>query len=564
MKAFGARSVTAVGLLAGTAVTMWQLERFRADYWAQLSPWVTFLAGGFAVLAGTLVFVYWRLAERSHSYLRFGERLPFGDETALLAARGRALVVGRAPFVDVVDLPPRAMHAMYVAIVLGIALIGLDNRAVALLREAPSRFGPSSIEYCRPPEPPKREPQRRQGCALVERAFKLGYTKSLGSCAPAEAKRELTQVCTRRQLDEPYFHFAWRRLADSVDELRTTDDGPGILDRFAQQLDHIAAIARATLATVAMRARSSHHLFTNLPDPRPTLRERVDGLLERGCGARLAHLAHFPRMEDGPAGPSKLFEHVLAQLMFNPSYKPIVAQCEEVVVHWSAPPDTCARLADRPVAALDELGALDSVRGVLASRATIVELQHRARQLGPARANDVPPAQRVVSFQCLMFDRKGADPLPAGGAGRAPPPRLASLVDPAAEPAAPVERPLVLDGERLAAREVRMKPLVGDGASQIRLYKQLAALLAPGFGYGRLTSNQAVGATPEEAALAEAFRQPAFWLTKLDLLHDADLFLGNDWLARRPDLLEVYPYHLHLQNFIEIFRRQYRQHEGRL
>jgi len=204
-------------------------------------------------------------------------------------------------------------------------------------------------------------------------------------------------------------------------------------------------------------------------------------------------------------------------------------------VHWNARPDTCARLADRPVAALGELGELGAVRGMLDRRATGAEV----RELDPARARDLPPAQRIVSFQCLMFD-------------------------PAAELAAPVERTLVLDGERLAVREVRMKPLVGDGASQIRLYKQLAALMAPGFGYGRLTSNQAVGATPEEAALAETFRQPAFGLTKLDLLRDADLFLGNDWLAKRPDLLEVYPYHLHLQNFIEIFRRQYRQHEGRL
>jgi hypothetical protein len=138
------------------------------------------------------------------------------------------------------------------------------------------------------------------------------------------------------------------------------------------------------------------------------------------------------------------------------------------------------------------------------------------------------------------------------------------MFDPAAAPAAPVERTLALDGERLAVREVRTRPLVGDDGSQIRLYKQLAALMAPGFGYGRLTSNQAFGVTPEEAALADTFRQSAFWLTRLDLLRDADLFLGNDWLARRPDLLEVYPYHLHLQNFIEVFRRQYRQHEGRL
>ena len=535
MKGIGARSVAAVALFAGTFVTMWRLERFRPDYWAQLSPWVTFLAGGFAVLAGTLVFVYWRLAEPSHAYLRFGDKLPFGDETSLVATRRRALVVGRAPFVDVVDLPPRVMHAAYVAIVLGIALVGLDNRAVALLREVPSRFDPSNIDICKPPEPPKREAKRSQGCKLVERAYQLGYTKSLGSCAPTEAAREVRQVCTRRQIDEPQLHYAWRRLAERVTAMLTADEGPGSMDRFARQLDHLAAIVHATLETVAMRPRSSHHLFTNLPDPRPALRDRVDGLLERGCGARLAHLPHFPRMEDGPGGASKLFEHVLAQLMFNPSYKPIVAQCEEVVVHWGAPVDTCARLVDRPVAALGELGVLDAVRGVLRWRDTSGE----TRQLDPARARDLPSAQRIVSFQCLMFD-------------------------PAAEPAAPVERTLALDGERLAVREVRTKPLVGDGGSQIRLYKQLAALLAPGFGYGRLTSNQSVGATPEEAALAEAFRQPAFALTRLDLLRDADLFLGNDWLARRPDLLEVYPYHLHLQNFIEIFRRQYRQHEGRL
>jgi hypothetical protein len=533
-RALGARSVTAVGLLAATLATMWGMERFRPDYWAQLSPWVTFLAGGFAVLAGTLVFVYWRLGERSHSYLRFGEKLRFADETALLGARGRALVVGRAGFVDVAELPPRVIHGLYVAIVLGVALIGLDNRAVALLRETPSRFDPSSIEYCKPPEP-KHEPRPSQGCKLVERAFKLGFTNSLGSCAPAEATREVGPRCTKRQLDEPYFHYAGRRLADRIDELRTTDDGPGSLDRFAHQLDHLAALVHATLDTAAMRPRSSHHLFTNLPDPRPRLGDRVGELLERGCGARLAHLPHFPRMADGPGGPSKLFEHVFAQLMFNPSYQPIVAACEEVVVHWDAAPDTCTRLAARPLAALDELGVLGSVRGVLAWRAVRAEI----RELDPARAGDLPPAQRIVSFQCLMFD-------------------------PAAQPAPPVERTLALDGEQLAVREVRMKPLVGDGTSQVRLYKQLAALMAPGFGYGRLTSNQAVGAAPEEAALAESFRQPAFWLTKLDLLRDADLFLGNDWLVNRPDLLEVYPYHLHLQNFIEISRRQYKQHEGRL
>src|SRR5215470_208136 len=113
MTGIGARSVTAVALLAGTIVTMWRMERFRFDYWAQLSPWVTFLAGGFAVLAGTLVFAYWRLAEPSHYYLRIGDKMPFGDETALV---GR-VIVGRATFIDVADIPPRVMRALYIATV---------------------------------------------------------------------------------------------------------------------------------------------------------------------------------------------------------------------------------------------------------------------------------------------------------------------------------------------------------------------------------------------------------------------------------------------------------------
>jgi hypothetical protein len=284
-----------------------------------------------------------------------------------------------------------------------------------------------------------------------------------------------------------------------------------------------------------MRPRSSHHIITNLPDPRPRLRDRVGRMLEHGCGARLAHLQHFPPMEAGPRGASVMFEHVLDQLMFNPIYKPIVAQCEEIVVHWGAPANACTEIEASAQDALDELGALDSARAVLAWREGRADL----RGVDARHALDVAAPSRIVSFQCLMFDE-------------------------AAQPAPAVERAITLDGITFTVREARTKPITADGASQIRLYKQLAALLAPSFGYGRLTSNQAIGAAPEEAALAESFRQPTFMLTRLDLLRDADLFLGNEWLAKRPDLLAVYPYHLHLKSFIEIFRRQYKEHRGRL
>ena len=41
-------------------------------------------------------------------------------------------------------------------------------------------------------------------------------------------------------------------------------------------------------------------------------------------------------------------------------------------------------------------------------------------------------------------------------------------------------------------------------------------------------------------------------------LKNADLFLGNDWLQSREDLLEVYPYYHHLYHFVQLFRQKYR------
>lgn len=543
MRGIGARSVTGLVLCVGAAVALWRLGYLRADYWEQLSPWVPFLAGGFAVLAGTLVFGFWRLGERSAYYFRVGERLPFGGETSLggIGRRGRALLVGHAPQVEVIDLPPFVQRSIYIATFSCIALVALTNRAVALLREVPDKLDRRSAEYCAEPAAatPEERKQDQAGCKLVLRAYKLGYTKDLGTCAPKEHAEgtQLADVCRRRQLDEPYLHYAWRLFDKHTGELFEEDAGPGTLERLGTQLDHVGAMFHAMFDSIASPPRSSHHLFTNLPDPRPSLRERIRATLDHStCGARLGQLPHFPRMEAGAAGPSKLLEHVLAQLLFNPSYKPVVAECKELVVHWGAPPDACAKLAANPSDFLEQYDAADPVRDVLASRQRKLELSRIGVRAQPG---EIAAAQRIVSFQCLVV----GDPT---------------------ETASPIERSVTLDGEQFRVREARTTGLASDEGSQIRLYKQLAELLAEGFGYGRLTSNQAIGARPEEATMAASFHEPALFLTKLDLLRDADLFLGNDWLAKRPDLLDVYPYHLHLQNFVEIFRRQYRQHRGRL
>jgi hypothetical protein len=542
MTGVGARSVTAVALLAGTAALLWSAGILRGDYWAQLDPVVCFLAAGFAVLCGTLVFEVWRLVDRSEYYFRIGERLPWAAEVALGGPRYRTLIVGHAPHTDVIDFPPLVQRALYVAVFLGIAIVAVTNRAVALLREQP-RAAAADREYCAEPKPPEPETRTPAGCKLVIRAYQLGYAKTLGSCAPRAAEQKIEDVCRKRQRDEPYLHYAWRLLEDRMTALGDGVPGsrgstgsrapqPGLLDRLGPQLDHLGVLAASTVDAVAMRSRSSHHLFTNLPDPRPALAEQIATALERGCGARLAQLTHFPRIEDTPLGRSKLFEHVIDQLLFNPAYKPVVAQCGELVIHWGAPADTCAALVARPRELLGAHGALQPVVELTAWRQRRVELSrlHMAE-------TDVAAADRIVSFQCLMFGDTD-------------------------EPV--TERAATVAGETLHVRDTRMRPLGADGASQIRLYKRLASLFAEGFSYGHLTSNESITTRPDDTAMIAAFRDPGFLLTKLDLLRDADLFVGNAWLAERGELLEVYPYHLHLQNFIEIFRRQYRLHRGRL
>ena len=69
------------------------------------------------------------------------------------------------------------------------------------------------------------------------------------------------------------------------------------------------------------------------------------------------------------------------------------------------------------------------------------------------------------------------------------------------------------------------------------------------------------GAAP---GLEASFGSTDFLLTRLYELESIDIYLDPGWLGNRPDLLEVYPYERHLQNFVQVFRRQYRRGRGRL
>src|SRR6185503_24157 len=141
------------------------------------------------------------------------------------------------------ELPALVQRLLLMAGFAGVVLGALGNHAAARIAQLPEEMSaPSPSEYCMPepapapaaepvaPPPPVEQP----GCALVKRAFQLGYTKTLGDCAPKQgapvAVSPVTrrEVCTRRQLDEPLLHYGFRRVAGafsaatSVDPLEAT------------------------------------------------------------------------------------------------------------------------------------------------------------------------------------------------------------------------------------------------------------------------------------------------------------------------------------------------------
>ena len=198
--------------------------------------------------------------------------------------------------------------------------------------------------------------------------------------------------------------------------------------------------------------------------------------------------------------------------------------------------DSCERLGKDPEGYLDARGVLGEVRAVL-GRHRRAMLSSRVASQGGRTRTAPPDVARIISFQCLMV-------------GDAP-----STIKTATATVA---------GHALGIRSVTIAPFNADVRGQIQVFKRLARLLAPGFGYGKLQSQQSLVEADAGRAAARRFARPTSLLTKLELLRETDIFLGHRWIDDRPDLLAVYPYHVHLTNFVEVFRRHYLHTRSRL
>jgi len=345
-------------------------------------------------------------------------------------------------------------------------------------------------------------------------------------------------VCTRRQRDEPFLHYSWRLLAGFFQNLHR-NAGVGYFKQsladFRRRSSRLASLRSAEQEILTSAPHASHHIWTTLPSPGDHAFE------ETSCTSRYLHLPHRPTPPPGPARASKVFEHVVAQLLFEATYDDAAGRCREYHVHWGAPADACDRLVAHPEAFLQAEGALADVRETLG--------RYRVSNDLVALGGAVPPdPASFVSFGCY------------------------------AEATGEVQRtsaPLTLDGHSFTAARVRVPPSPPDAALFIDKYDAVARLLVNGFHYGTFLSEAGLetaagaGTGAGDAGvmgteLESAFATSDFLLTRSYELESLDIYLDPGWLATRPDLLDVYPYARHLKNYVEVFRRQYRREWRRL
>jgi hypothetical protein len=544
----GAKTLGILTLLGAVVAASFALGSFAPERLATRGFAMLLFVGCFGVVVGTIVFRFSRLGERSRHYFRFTSESFAWDvsEAHFLGGARRRIVIGENRDGEAFDLPPAVRHALSIALASAIALAAIGSRALEQLGGAyGAMLGATSSLYCPEEEPkkPKVLDPNEPGCELVRRAYALGYAKSLGQCAPKKDDRaeSARPMCTRRQRDEPLVHYSWRLLVGFWSKLHATTRFAYVTqarDEFRGRIAHLSSLGIAERQILASAPHASHHIWTNLPDP-------GDGAFEETtCTNRYLRLPHRPSPPPGTRQASKVFEHVLAQLVFEGTYDNPAGHCREYHVHWGAPLDACKSLSASPESYLTAAGVMADVRQTLDRYRVAVDL---ASLGGPAPP--VAPAS-IVTFRCYF---EGGTALERTSA------------------------PVALAGRAFTADQLVVPPSPADATLYVDRYDAVAKLLVNGFHYGRLFSEAAIdtaagspdadgmpGATGAAAGLEASFVAPDFLLTRLYELENIDIYLDPSWLLRRPDLLEVYPYERHLKNYVQVFRRQYRRQAGRL
>jgi hypothetical protein len=580
MKPVGTRSITLAAVflvLLGFSV---RAGLFRTATLEGITPDVAVCLGAFTILVGTWLFRIWDLGGTSRSYLRISfarkgtSEVLFEGEQVVLRAKGTALLQGPVDREAPRELPPLLRRLGAQAVCLLVGLLCFNSRTVPLMFDTPRRLASAGQQFCPLPDdsPVKPKPAIKEGCELVVRAYKLGYVKELGSCAPEDDEKKI-ELCTMRQYDEPYLHWSARLFASFLDKAKAVVGGPGYVERqkaaFDVQLKHRETLLGREKTVVGNAPKSSHHIFTNLPYPNGKLAELWESWFKPNeCFTRYRKLSHTTQLGSDEGAVSRVLDHIYGHLLFDSKYDEAIGDCKEYHIHWNSPSDACEQLARAPERFLTEHGGLEPVHAVLDRLKQKEDMAKLEVELTLARKDFVGPThslkakheesgklvarapvepETVVSFQCFMRSDGKPAPQPVVGPAR---PELFNVRSSSFN----------LFGRHFTAGSFNFPAEAGSRRVNVDLYKDLSAALAEGFIYTGYMSQSGTGTLTGSPVGEETFemKKDDFLFTKLEGLKSADVFLGNDWLQKRDDLLEVYPYYHHLYHFVQLFRQKYR------
>lgn len=580
----GTNSLSLVLVLFICLITAYKTDVLNWSYLKGIDNDLSFVIGLFSIILGVGFYSFWQLGKKSlytlhytkSKYMPEGVNILFTYNSFSFAISNKTKVKA-----NTVELPAVIRQVLSVSIFLSFAIIALDNGEFDKLKKFPAEIFQAEGDFCPNSEDALDAPPK-QGCELIIRAYKLGYAKDLGICEPKKIDPEKLEVCQKRREDEPYLHYMSRLLLSSIDKqiaFFENNKAKQIEDKFRLQLKELEVLKDYKKYAISAAPRASHHIWTNLPYPENKFIEQYRKYVTPSyCIEQFQNQTNTVRLEkDDARRDSRTLEHVYGQLLFNPKSKKSVAFCKEYKIHWNSKPDTCKRFAKNPKAVLRESKVLAEVEQVLKRHDianSILSLDEKIKKIEsiPASAKNnksksknkekksskntkgkiikvkiakdkqqIRKKSELVSFQCFMqTDKK----------------RKKSR-----------RNKVKLDNTKFLVRTRYFPKIESDGDSQISMYKEFSKVMENRFHYSKLKSRSDINVELNLAQSqddAELLQAPSYLFTRLEKLKNVDIFLGNKWVLERDGLLDIYPYHVHLQNYVTSFRSEYSESRGRL
>ncbi|WP_455200552.1 hypothetical protein [Kaarinaea lacus] len=581
----GTNSLALFLVLCISIVFAYESDYLNWSYLRGLNTELSFFIGLFSIIFGIGIYHFWKLGERSVYYLHLVQDVEMPkDAITIFNYKGLAFGIGNRVDVNAIEFSPIMQKMFCVIIFFNIALVTLDNSGFEKIKTLPSQFATSEADFCPDNDEDIYGESVPEGCELIIRAHKLGYAKDLGICEPKKIDPEKMQVCQKRRLDEPYLHYMSRLFVSSVEkqkEFFKNNEIKKVQDKFELQVNNFETLRDYQAYAISAAPRASHHIWTDLPYPQHFIIQKYREYLDPNyCIEQFQKQTNTITLaKDDERNNSKLMEHVYGHLLFNPKSPLTVGFCKEYQIHWNSDPDVCERLVQAPESVLEDEGVLPEVKlvlrrhnianAILSLDDSIRELENVNENTGMAKDNVEPvldekesqkkkpkvdvkskiakskqqirKKNELVSFQCFMQ---------ASTSGR-------------------LNKTSKFNFKNTDFTvTTRYFPVIENyGESQIAMYNEFSKVLEDRFHYSQLSSRSDVkieGVSSDVQDNQKYLEEPTYLFSRLDILKNVDIFLGNSWVLERDDLLDIYPYHVHLQNYVNTFRAKYQERHGRL